>query len=1581
MVDIAVNRTLPTFRTLFGGSKSTTEGSGVKRAKTDEKPRIRSQNRFKGDEILTRQGNRGAQVLGRMAKCHTALAKVKPEKKAPQARQKPVVANTQPQGTVQNVLPQALPPKVDKPAFEVLQDEVGQCLTKFSKLGQKPDIDKLATPKERAQAETEHTTARVGIKITADKLLSDVSGQLKTKSDKYAQDLKAGSQPNDPAMLKLESEITELKKARTQLIDVQIRTEFGGLGALSQEPIHKGGAMAALWAMHGPGDVSRHPRVSPALIKDIGEAVDAFNDGAETFKLPSNGKTVDLAGFSQLLAKLVEDGSSLGNTEVGQRSLNELRSLAQTMSARSDFKAAVKMFEGILNETPDFPVGGAVVAFNGALPSLGRSGQRTDPHSLELTASGLRTLTEMVSRGDVFPDMMGIDTAIQGTGKVRSTGNTFDTALAKRQVKRGGEMAVEHLETEFGVSHDGATTKSLQQLAKTPFETMTAIEWIAMLKFCGGDTEINRLAQDFGQKYAGATTKTFAELIKVPFEQMTQKERVALLEFKQEVKQPGFDSAAKLLTDRRAAGERAADLRLQLTETNKTLARLLTADRRRFLKPSTWGDSREKVFDSAPNSIAKDAKLMRALAKFGDSATGRDVAILMAHISELERKTLTLEQQAQGLHPSLKTAVQPDPANPLLHIGITNKDLAAIHVKPEQFKDIAATVERLHNQGVGSVEDIRTFNKSINDVSKLVLKSELTQEMIRSYEGESVRALAEHVGDALLGDADLSYRRINHMPEPNRANGFRMTSREDTVVAHYKGVVTGLKDEFNKSHATTWDNLKTSGQIYNDLEIGISTDYRDHLDVQTSIKEHEAFLADVNKSGVDDALDNFAFNVNPNSPRGLQSAELIIEALKYDELFKQYRNPEAKKKRDAALEKLRGFDIETMRRPWYNKVAAAFGGGSKPDIEHLRKLQQVAEAIIYVREGAPNRLNEIADAIETKGFELDRLLQTRREQNPGAMQHVTDIVRTAVLTEWKNTKTDLNVKDGVVSEGYNPAIDPARKAIMDTLARWGFTPEEFARFSPEIDSVLFSRMTGDDIVQWHSEANWSKASIDEYRESHPERFTRAGILETWQGIKQSFSIDSLLNRKVMDETTKTSLLNTLSGLQEGDKFDLKSGQRITLDSGKIPVDPTGLVGIRARLAVSHLGQFEIERGSDGFKLHLRSGFAGKGNLDAMVGHNFAIGDNVQLSAQGSLGLEAGGSDLTGVSLSFENNENGLRALINLVGKMVDGEKVDLWDWQDATDAGSSLEHRVKLGVNAGATGTMLVGNKGPELDKKQDMLGVGVKGQVSGGLYRGIKENTSESLREATRKGEVEWSVVLGAGVSVYANLYNPMNIGTGFAATESGGVKSAEDSFGKESTTGKDNFAMNSNTQATDLIGLGVSVTASYTDKWKHVTDGNGLFKKCEIVRQSNVRQGVVQAFAVCDTPEMQNLLLGKKPEHVEFAKNFKMFMDLAGPQDFIQVTYGLKEDATKQANELMRRANLAQDQGKTDLAAELEKAARKIVTGKENYIPQKIGLVTTSVKSSQITNLNARYISWSTFSDGKSEHTGATLAIPKPS
>jgi hypothetical protein len=96
--------------------------------------------------------------------------------------------------------------------------------------------------------------------------------------------------------------------------------------------------------------------------------------------------------------------------------------------------------------------------------------------------------------------------------------------------------------------------------------------------------------------------------------------------------------------------------------------------------------------------------------------------------------------------------------------------------------------------------------------------------------------------------------------------------------------------------------------------------------------------------------------------------------------------------------------------------------------------------------------------------------------------------------------------------------------------------------------------------------------------------------------------------------------------------------------------------------------------------------------------------------------------------------------------------------------------------------------------------------------------------------------------------------------------------------------------------------------------------------------------------------------------------------------VTYNIKPERLAEANEMIVRANASRRQGDGRTAERLERQARAIVNDDANYVPAKIGLITTSLRKEEVTNLNARWLKWDSFSDGKSEHTGVTLQVPPP-
>lgn len=1537
MVDTQLNiKHAFTSRVLFGGSKSESGSiADLHKAKTFDRPTVSSSHRYTGDHVLNLPGRNTALVLARMQKKMAPDSGSQPKTVAPQSN--PVPKSPPPTGNVASG-PSGSPstaPKTDpfQAKLGVFREGLAKLDKEMGELRLGPSSDGLSTPREKREAEARQVTHQNKVKTDGGKLLGEIGGALKEKRDALSKaegEAKAlqSVHPIDHTALNavngsiatLKSEIGDLLEVRSKVIETQIGAEFPRLGANLTEAFTKGGVITSLWSLHNTTFGSGHAGVTENSVKTLGKMIDAFSGGANEYRFP-NGDTVSIHEFPDFLRDHARMLGTLHGLDKSGPAAIQLNKLADQVQARLDTREVVKSFARILDRNPNFPVSGALKSMAAALPSIREDGNSSDPHALERAGDGLKILAEMVFLGQPFEGMHGHDAA-------------FDQASLPFKLDRGARMGEQHVIDGFEARH-GPVPPGLLAIARKPSD-----QW----------------------------TQTDRETLVAYFSPL-RKDMTAV------------ETACQSLREAPQKGREAAQLRHELTLVNKRLADVLTVDRARWFKPWTWGDTSVRVFSDTASSVRKDAALLKALRSYGDGASGKDVAFLMASIANLEARTMKAEHLTLGLHPNIDLAsFDPKPGEPLAHVGISNKDLQSIGVTPSEIGEVEKLVVQMNRQGVGGVADVHEVTRSINDVAKIVLKSELTQSMIQSYQNESALAIGREVLEIIVTDADTTYRKA-HLMAPNEARtGERsgLSVMDPTVSGRFKDLMARVERNIGGSDKTSkeWRDLNMGSTAYRMLEGNIAKDFQEHIAVEKNIEAARKTIEDARPD------DKLGISVSSQDPRGLRSAKKVLEAISHHEEFERTGNKEAEKLRDEALKDLRGYDTTSMHRSGWAKITAKFRDA--PTIDEIRGLKDVCQAIVTIREDGPKRLEVLEKRIEDTGQILNTMAMDRMRENP-ELRSVVNLVRAAVLHEWTKAsstgKVDFSVKDGEVLEGFDPSSGKTREAIDKLLTEWGVDLDAFA---PEIDSVLFSRMSVADMKTWFGQMTLAPETVDRLHRQSPALFSKDGLIDIGRSIKHAFTIDGLLNRKVMDDRTKTEILSMIASFKEGDKLDLRAGQRITVDSGKIPVEPSGLVGIKAKLSGAHLGQFEIERGSDGYKLHLRTGGEVRGGLDLVVGKKFDVAPGVELTAEGSVGVEGRASRITGVSISFDNTDEGCKALVDLVAKMVDGEKIDLWDWKDAKDVGDTTETRTRLGANAQVVGRAQVGGKGPKISGTSDTLGIGITGQVGVGIARGTKTTSTQSLNEGTFKGEVEISATAGASVSAYARIYNPLNIGTGALASQ-GGQQGANSHFGmssgsdgvKGTSDDKALYNISDNVQNTDLASIGVSKTVAYVSKWKQVVGPDGLFKKCEKVRQSNLGQGVVEGFAAVDNTTIIQMV--DKPGNEAFKKDFQTFMSMAGPRDFIAVTYNLNEDRRLEANGYLEKANLARRRGDEEGAEYFDELARSIVNDDANYEAAKIGLITTSVRQEEVTNLNARWLKWDSFTDGKTEHTGMTLAIPK--
>lgn len=1382
---------------------------------------------------------------------------------------------------------------------------------------------------------------------------------------------------------------------------------------------------------------------------ELANLIDAFNagrpitknDGTQLSPAQFQRYVDDLATTIGELCPSEEGRKTVAELKALSAQINAKMEFAEAVVK---FEAAIDKFNATYKPLPPpnvdpfkngFPLSSAMQVISSAFPHSREFGNSRNMRQVEAAAASVAHFAEMIARGETTPALHGLDL-------------NFDKAMLPMKQETGAERAVEKLRQDRAKGPLPSSEmialldKEESRLTEAEKASMLALVQHGVPSLAGAREILAQAREDIriaralgGDKPDEAEQNLRAErargplpsddliaLLDKPDDQLTDGQKAALLALV-EKPQPTLAEARLILqaakediTKARHAGAAAARMRHEFTLMDKKLSRLLT------VRPSTedswknwrgwpwnWGSSIKSALYT-PNSwgagqtvastlagVRIDAQFMKGLhAQYGENA-GKEVAILTARFAYMQRQTVLQEQQALGLHRKYDVDNIPlilkhdtsgtpyvagfyqqvDPNNPLGHFGISNQDLTDIGLTPAEIRDVGQVVERLSRQGVASLEEVQDVTTAMNDVSKIVLRSELIHDTVVAYENDKGRVQGLHLLHDILVDADLNYRKENNVSGV-RDERQPINTDDDEVAGHFLDRSQRIERALGGQDGM--ELMRSESDSYRRLETTMARVYRDHMAIDDEIARRRGVI--------ENARTNLGITVDPDDPRGLRSAKQILIALDAQAVIDRNPDPTSQETLDAyarrrdALEALRGFNTKDMTQSWsakaFNKISDMFGarGGKVPDIDELRNLREVAEAIVYVRETGPMGNAQLEQELSHLGTVIDGFAEMRSQRDPGAMAHVRTMIRAAVLAEWRTAKTDMTIDSvdpemvdyhgaGGVSEGFDPSLPANRQKIEATLTSWGLDIEAF---SPEIDSVVYSRMTPDDIAMWRQETQFSEQMIERMRDDRP-----------------FFNLDRIIGRRTMDTQARGALLAMIEGFQDGDKLDLKAGQRVTVDTNRIPIEPSGLGFVRARLAGAHIGQFEIEMGSDGLKLHVRTGGEVRGNFDVGVGKKFGkddgLGENIEARLEASVGLEGSTSRLTGMTVTFDKDAKGKEALIALVAKMIDGEPITARDWDSALDVGYTYENRAKGGVNARAEGRIAFGGKpdphkstGSTLD--DEFVGVGgvVSTQVGGAI--GGKWVGTDSLNQVTRKSEVEVSTTFNVSAGIYAQFWNVMNMGTGAMAQSSGGQEGAAQLLGEDSK-GKPLYNITSNVNNYDLVNVGMTATATAVRKWKMVKSPDGRYTGAEMVRQSTGSSGPVASFAAClDTPQMKAILSSDKNK--AFKKELETFMKLKGPSDHIAVTYAPKPGVIDRANALVTRAIAARRDGNVKEAEMFEAAAEQILYDNNNYMPTKIGLITTDVQKREDTIINARWIKWDTFSDGKSEHRGIVLNIP---
>lgn len=976
----------------------------------------------------------------------------------------------------------------------------------------------------------------------------------------------------------------------------------------------------------------------------------------------------------------------------------------------------------------------------------------------------------------------------------------------------------------------------------------------------------------------------------------------------------------------RADGRLAATQRHELTIANRRLEGLLKTDRQVWHQPSTWGDKGLVFGQGAASVVRKDSQFMAALRNLGGKDAGRDVALLMARISDLELKTLTAEKQVLGLHPKLDLAAlaprPDDPGGPLAHLGVDRADLKQMGLTATDVAQLERQVVALAGQGLGNADEVRATTDAINDAVDRVMRSALAQNAFDDQAGHSTQSTARRLATDIL--RDVAGAHDGPVPKPTDqavVDGFnrQMVAAQAMVLAD--GGTEAMSELF------------AGAEAYRAAEHDIAAQLQAHKDVDQRLEVYGEVLAD--------ARDRLGIDVDPHKPKGLESAKALLRSLDaHNALRADPTDGKAQALLDRSLDELKGFDAGTMRRPWHGKLSAFLGRAERPSVDDLAKHRLAAEAIVYIREGAAQDKAIIRGQIEAKGKVMDDLLAARRGAQPFVTEAARRTIRAAVLANWPASNREFEVKDGRV-EGYNPA---AKRAEIEGLLRsWGLNTDLFA---PELDEALYGTLGKEDLAAWREDTRFS----DDGRRAAKARGDKG--------------VGVLVSRQGMDEATRRNLLSTLGSLQGGDRISVRVGERVTFDSGKIPVDPTGTLGVKARLAGAGVAAFEVEARADGYTLTLKGGFEGKVGADAVVGQG--VGPVVKLEA--SAGAEATYATLAGTTLRFPATPEGREQLVALVQRMTEGKTLDAAAWAEAQQVFGATERggrgQLNLAGTARAEYTGLAGQ------------GVGASASVTASFSVADKTAEFANLNERVREDETEVTGAVGANVALYAKLYNAVNTGAGYASKADGFQQAANGQFGT-GAGGKPLYDVSAPTGNQDVAGVGVGASVSYIKRDRQVTDADGHLTKREITKLTNVKVSPLSTVSTIGNDDLR----AAAEANPEFRRDLGVLLGHMRANDLVVVGYSLDPGKMRQANTLLDQARVLRRDGGSGAAGRadaLEAQARSIAADEANYRPTKVSLVPTQATKEEIGNVNARFVRWDSFSDGKFAHPAIVLEVP---
>lgn len=1014
-------------------------------------------------------------------------------------------------------------------------------------------------------------------------------------------------------------------------------------------------------------------------------------------------------------------------------------------------------------------------------------------------------------------------------------------------------------------------------------------------------------------------------------------------------------------------------------------------------KASIWAKLGVRQQDGSVLDVSRAAEKLKALGRKNPEA-----AFQVAGLAALEHRLILSDRDILGLPWAQDIDVlEFDPQRVMMLAGVTVEQMVKLGYSRDDAASFPESMLRL-SKNFDNPAELRSCMRYFLHISRETLTNRGVQRGVGAFSHSSGPAIAQRTLNDNLSDVAAFGR-----GEATTTMDADLTAGSVDVVNGFRKVNEALTKAVADDDALA-ESLEASGITFAGLDARLVDEMRARANLEARVREARADICAASGEGALEGLD-----LNPDKPGSLKSAKAVLEAIEWDSeimlLTSSGASAEeirgATEQRDAALGRLRGFDAETMRRPWTARIAAVFNRGAQPDIGQLRSLRAVAENIVFLREGAGLERAEIDDRIAAVAQLRSDLAASRLSENPVVMETARQIIRSAILANWPASNAMAVVRDGHVVNAYEPAEH--REKIEATLRSWGFDVEAFA---PELSMELNGNLAAYNVMNWEKDLRPIDRATGLMTEPDGRSFlARLGsrvktgamkltTLRAWKNI----GIDAalyLVNKKRMDEQFKRDIFALAHGLKDGEKYDFKSGAKFSANSPKIPIDPYAISGVRAKMAVSGLSNFVLERSGDSIKITARYGGQTQEGVDIMADVKAPVDDRI------SAGVSIGGSltetILNGRVVTFPNTDAGRTACSAFLLALVNNERPGPEAFEYLSEAANQRELGGKLDVNLKGYAkaeftTQPHGNDGDFFSSAADdpsftsgasnKLGVGLTSGAEIAASIGGKLKTTRSHDKAVYESEVE----LATGLTLTAGGYlkMPTVFGTMVSAlmVETGAQAALDERFnttktkddGSVTTKGQvDVASIGANEQ---FIGLEVGGVLVRTRKAKQEyaisrrPGGHERLTKAEITARSNLKWGPEVARIGIGSAEL-SARLDSDPE---FRANFNALKRYMGRGDSLQITYAMKPDRLARANDLLASANDAATSGDTATAALLRARVKVMFLDEANYEPTKITVWTKTVLKDAANRGNALLARIDIIDESAHEDGQLVLAVP---